>query len=218
MKQVVVLALCFALAPFASSQSFGPLPYLQTGEGPWGHLHGTPGFYLENFEDGLLNTPGVSAGLEEILAPSGVTDSVDGDDGFVDGFGRGGRSLFSSFSNSITFTFNASVLGALPTKAGVVWTDGQGPTEFRAYDANGGLLGSVVGNHADLDFTGETGEDRFYGWAFSGGISKIQIFNQNGGLGIEVDHLQYEVVPEPMSVAALGLGALGIATRRRKRS
>jgi hypothetical protein len=212
----LILAVSAVVASSSSAQSFGALPYLQAGDSPWASLLGSPTFFLENFEDGLMNTPGVSAGLEEILAPSVVTDSVDGDDGVVDGFGRGGRSFYSSFSHQITFNFNASLLGSLPTRAGIVWTDGQGPTEFRAFGENGQLLGTIVGNHADLDFTGETNEDRFYGWAHAGGISRIQILNQNGGIGLEVDHLQYEVVPEPATMVSLGFGALFLARRRRR--
>ena len=54
---------------------------------------------------------------------------MDADDGVIDGSGLNGHSLFSgSGATGITFTFNQSTLGAFPTKAGIVWTDGGGTT------------------------------------------------------------------------------------------
>ena len=43
-------------------------------------------FYLEDFEDGALNTPGVTTHQSwYVKGPSASTDSVDADDGVVDG-------------------------------------------------------------------------------------------------------------------------------------
>ena len=102
-----------------------------------------------------------------------------------------GHSLFAgSGPAGIDFTFSVAVLGALPTEAGIVWTDGGGTTTFEAFDAGGaslGLIGPV--SIADGSNFGTTAEDRFFGVRFAGGISKIRISNSSGG--IEVDHLQY---------------------------
>ena len=51
-----------------------------------------------------------------------------------------------SAASGITFSFNAAVLGQLPTHVGLVWTDaGGGATiTFRVFGP-GGLLGSLVG-------------------------------------------------------------------------
>ena len=90
-------------------------------------------FHLEDFEDSALNTPGVNLSVTSlrtsITPPSEFTDSVDGDDGSIDGSGQGGHSLYlgnletALWPLSATFTFDATSLGALPTHVGMVWTD-----------------------------------------------------------------------------------------------
>lgn len=208
------------LAAFAAALSFGqgtgPLPYLQASDSPWSEFFSSPDFYFENFEDGLLNTPGVT-GNGSVVGPGGLTDSVDGDDGIVNGSGSQGRSYFrASGSQGITFTFSDAILGTLPQRAGVVWTDGAGSVTFEAFDKNGVSLGILTGTHADSSVNGTTGEDRFYGWENIDGIGSINIRNSSGG--IEVDHLQYGAVPEPTTMALLGLGGLGILMRKRRRA
>jgi hypothetical protein len=180
-------------------------------------------FHLEDFEDGLLNTPGVtaSAGIAtKILYAAAYVDSVDGDDGTIDGNGNGGNSWFSSNgATGITFTFNSAVLGALPTQAGIVWTDGLNPVTVRYYDGDGTLVGEATATGlADGSYTGGTAEDRFFGLAYSGGIGSVFI-SSGAGAGIEVDHLQYggTAVPAPgaLLLGSLGTGLLGWMRRRR---
>lgn len=199
-------AICFA-------QGVGPTPYLGAGDSPWNPSQFSF-FHLDTMEDGALNAPGVSASVGAVIGPGGLTDSVDEDDGSIDGSGSFGRSFFFiGGSTGISFTFDASALGALPTHAGLVWTDGAGTITFEAFDSNGASLGTLSGNHANGSFSGETAEDRFYGWENAGGISRIHIRNSSGG--IEVDHLQYGVVPEPATMTALGAGLLAALKRRR---
>jgi hypothetical protein len=126
-----------------------------------------------------------------VVAPSAITDSVDGDDGAIDGSGTAGYSFFTSpGSSGIRFTFDAGVLGSLPTAAGIVWTDGTGEITFEAFDALGASLGTIGPEPiTSSSITGETDEDRFFGVYEAGGISAILISNTTGG--IEVDHLQY---------------------------
>ena len=182
-------------------------------------------FYLENFEDHLFNTPGVSAdagGVTSVVFGPSIHDSVDLDDGVLDGSGLNGDSYFSgNGAAGITFTFSAATLGALPTHAGIVWTDGAGTTSFEAFDHSGVSLGVINANLADASFNGETAEDRFLGAVDPLGISAIHISNSSGG--IEVDHLQYglaSAVPEPGSQALMlaGLGFAGWIARRRGRA
>ncbi len=82
-----------AQVTIGNGQGTGPTPYLQTSDSPWLSQIGSANFYLEDFEDGLLNTPGVSATGANVIGPGGLTDSVDGDDGNVDGSGSTGRSF-----------------------------------------------------------------------------------------------------------------------------
>lgn len=199
------------------AQLLGPTPYLSAADSPFTGISFTY-FHLENFESGALMVPGVTPSAGTVILPSGVTDSVDADDGVIDGFGRNGHSFFSDGATGIRFTFNASTLGGnLPTHAGIVWTDGTNSIRFEAFDALNNSLGVLIGNHADGNFTGETGEDRFYGIINPGGISSILIQSGvapgNGGGGIEVDHLQYGFVPagvpEPTTYLLCGLGMVG---------
>ncbi len=191
MKNFVVGSVVLLFAPVVlAGDLIGPTPYLSASDSPF-NLAGTNA-YLETFEDLLLNVPGVSAVNGTPIGPGGLTDSVDGDDGAVDGSGTNGRSFFSGAGASgIHFVFNAAVLGGLPTQAGIVWTDGGGTISFTAYDENGVEIGTLSGNHADGSFFGTTDEDRFYGVTHAEGISEIWITNSSGG--IEVDHLQYVV-------------------------
>jgi hypothetical protein len=131
----------------------------------------------------------------------------------INGSGTQGRSFFSNSGGvGIDFTFNSIALGFLPSRVGIVWTDGLNPITFEAFDQNGISLGTLSGMHADANFNGGTAEDRFYGVAHHGGISRIHIHNA-ANAGIEVDHLQYgRGVPEPGVmglVVAVGMGLMG---------
>ena len=117
------------------TQLLGPSPYLSFDDSPFRDAE-FDWFYLEDFEDGLFNVPGVSAvsntpGTSLIVAgPQFYLDSVDADDGVIDGLGRDGHSLASvpdrptAGNLGYTFTFDSQVLGSLPTHMGIVWTDG----------------------------------------------------------------------------------------------
>lgn len=73
-------------------------------------------FFLEDFEDGLLNIPGVTASGGHAIGLDEYGDSVEG--------GSSGHSWYSSLTEpSFTFTFDAAALGGLPRHAGLVWTD-----------------------------------------------------------------------------------------------
>lgn len=179
----------------------GPTAYLSFDDSPFNGLTFTY-FHLEDFEDQSLNTPGVTALPANAAAtrtlgfPSADIDSVDGDDGAIDGLGHGvsgtaGESFFAtSGSGGISFEFDATALGELPSHVGIVWTDGLGTTTFEAFDAVGNSLGTIGPlSIADTVTNGTTAEDRFFGIIDSRGISKIIISNTTAG--IEVDHLQY---------------------------
>jgi len=207
----------------------GPTPYLSFNDSPFNGASFSY-FYLETFEDHLLNTPGVSAnagGVTSVVFGPSIHDSVDADDGVIDGSGLKGDSYFTaSGAAGVKFTFDAAALGKLPTSAGLVWTDGGAPTPvtFSAFGPTGTLLfTTTVSGFADSSNNGETAEDRFFGVTNAAGISAIFMSNASGG--IEVDHLQYgaaavNAVPEPETYALmmLGLCAIGWTTRARQRS
>lgn len=172
----------------------GPFAYRSAADSPFSGLSAT----LEDFEDGIFNAPGVTASAGAPLGPSQNTDSVDGDDGATaDLSGTAGHSFFSTNGQAgITFSFDATVIGALPTHAGIVWTDGGGETTFEAFGANGVSLGTIGPIAiADDSHSGTIRDDRFFGVIHQGGISAIKLRNSSGG--IEVDHLQYSVVAPP---------------------
>lgn len=203
----------------APAQTFlGPNPYFQFADSPWAGLT-FDYFHLETVEDQLFNSPGATLTTGFVTSSffglSSIVDSVDEDDGAINGTngynGFFGDSLYSS--GKIVITFNAGVLGSLPTHAGIVWTDGSGTATFEAFDSLGVSLGTIQGSHADLNFSGGTAEDRFYGVIHAGGISRIEI--RNSVAFVEADHVQYGAVPEPGTLAALGLGAAALSRRRR---
>jgi hypothetical protein len=212
--------LCFdaATAPAGCGTSDSPLKSLSFGY-----------FHLETFEDHLFNVPGVTAsagGVTSVVFGPSIHDSVDADDGVIDGSGLRGDDYFSGSAGAgVRFTFDSGILGALPTHAGIVWTDGGGnaTVTFQAFDASNNLLcdtSSPLGNSSSVN--GETNDDRFFGCSDSAGIASIFIRDSGGG-GIELDHLQYgnlassTAVPAPATLALLlaGLTALVSATRRK---
>lgn len=196
---------------------YGPSSYLSVADSPFSMLTGSPDFYLEDFEDTVF-TPGFSTSAGSRFGPSGITDSVDADNGPIDGLGQSGASFFSlGGSTGIRFNFDEGVLGSLPIVAGIVWTDAGFGADlfFSAEDGDGNPLGDItVSNGADNSNSGTTAEDTFFGIVHPGGIGSIFVSNSSGG--IEVDHLQY-AIPEP-AVAPWLSGLVALAMLRSYRS
>ena len=223
-KILITTALMFAGLSVSAALAgpIGPSNYTSQADSPFAPAS-FDYFFLEDVEDNLINTAGLTAtgsGLciagFNCFVGSGLTDSVGNG-----GNGQLGRSIFAAGSPGITLTFDAGVLGSLPTAVGLVWTDGAGSIQFQAYDQNNVLLGTINGEHADASFFGTLGDDRFYGWTNTTGISRVVISNTAGG--IEIDHVQYggmrqASVPEPSSVMLILLGLAMIGFRLRRQS
>ena len=215
-------------APILIGPHPGPgVPYLKFADSPFAAVDFSGGyFHFEDFEDHLLNVPGVTGsggGVTSVVFGPSIHDSVDADDGTIDGSGLAGDSWFRSPGvTGVTWTFDEVTLGALPTHVGIVWTDGAGTIGFEAFDKNGVSLGALAGAHADGVHNGTTIDDRFYGVIDSAGIGSIRITNSSGG--IEVDHLQFgnpgsaqNPIPEPGTIVLIALGGVALLLRRRVR-
>jgi hypothetical protein len=210
----------------AQTTLFGPSAYLSVADSPFAT---DPGLLVETFEDGLFNLPGVSAvpGASTftpiVSGPGSFTDSVDADDGLIDGNGSGGHSLsFSPNSPNeqfgVSIVFDPLVIGGFPTRVGFVWTDGSnvGAAKIVTFFGPAGELLGEIGpvSIGDGLFSGTTAEDRFFGAESSVGISRIFFRSPTSGNNFELDHLQYVAVPEPATLAGLA-GLAVIALRRR---
>jgi len=172
-----------------STSYLGPDEYTSTADSPF--EVGVFAFCIEDFEDNAFTIPRAT-GNASVIGAGGLTDSVDADDGSIDGSGTGGHSYFSG-SGSIEIAFDLDRPNGLPTSLGVVWTDGGlgAPVTFEAFGPdNQSVLPVPHGPfvHADLSNSGETPEDRFYGVESASGIRRFVISNTGGG--IEIDHIQ----------------------------
>lgn len=219
----ILAIVAVATAPVvAGATGLGPSPYLSFADSPFAG-GAFVYFHLEDFEDGSLDVPGVAASTGSVLGAGSLTDSVDGDDGAIDGIGAG--SSWYVTQNSVTFTFDANALGALPTHVGIVWTDvgfstgvdGFGNVIFQSFDQNGDLLHTIgpvaVGDGLS---TRHTAEDRFFGAVSTGGISRI-VFTMPDSSDWELDHLQLgRVIPEPGTLTLVGMALLGVGAARRR--
>ncbi len=173
-----------------------PVPYLQKSDSPFREVSFPSYFHLEDWEDSVLNTPGATSDSSTVSTSFGsaLVDSIDGDDGVVDGkCAKDGGTCNAAFGGgTISFTFDATVLGKLPTHVGAVWTDGSTGCDaiFEAYDAKDVLIGTkkavAVG---DDNNTGGVAEDRFFGVVHAAGVKRVVVKSSAGG--VEVDHLQY---------------------------
>jgi len=186
---------------------FGPIggtglnnEYAQFADSPFANMDFSSGyFYFEDFEDAILKHSGATANVGNFALLEfgpGFHDSVDNDDGVIDGVSLQGESWFHrDASEGIVWNFDAESLGGqLPTVAGMTWTDGRGQITFEAYDQSGNLIDSIVADHADSTFNGTTADDRFYGVIHQAGISAISLKSTDFRNGIEIDHLQWGYV------------------------
>lgn len=191
---IAIASLAVASAACAgTTQSVGPAPYRQASDSPATCVTFVS-FFLEDFEDHALNTPGLSATAGFVTSDqfSAARDSVDADDGDLNE---------SSYSNDLSLLgdswyvegaasllFGARALGGLPTHAGLVLTDATfAPATVTAYDDLGMPFATLLYDFPD---PGDSlcADDWFYGFFSDSGISRIEIVASGD---IEVDHVQY---------------------------
>lgn len=221
---------------------FGPTPYLSPADIPVGFYGNGSPTLLETLEDGSLHPSLQGAGGGAVVSAGygGIRDSVDSDDGAIDGTcGPQTAGRCNSWFNTFTGTqavasFSFVGYGPLPSSFGLVLTRGNSYNILVTFSATGGEgqnLGTFTfdSNSGDAD-QGTTADDRFIGLQFAGGIRSIQIsldgapgfargkgaepLSQGNGYGIQVDHIQYgqmAPVPEPESWALMAAGLLGLA-------
>jgi hypothetical protein len=145
--------------------------------------------YVEDFEDGAANNLKVE-GPGLYITPKGKasTDSVDADDGAIDGHGSLGRSAWTDANAG-----NQQItLDAPATAVGVVLTDGLGRWIVDAFDSNAQLVASSAEVELVAPHTGETDEDTFVGFHHDTGIKVLVLRKVTpGASGLETDHIQY---------------------------
>jgi hypothetical protein len=204
------------------------MPYRSAADSPFDLSGLGETFFLEDFEDGILSTPGISQipplldpnFLATVRSPGEFTDSVYADDGVIDGWGNGGHSLTSRIEFigptnperhqiPIIFEFDASELGFLPNAFGAVWTDGfQGASvDIEIRDIQGRrerrIISTAVGDESRL---GTTADDVFFGVISQSPIERVDVYTRFAATishaeSLELDHLQYGLssVPIPES-------------------
>jgi hypothetical protein len=199
---------------------------------------GAPTYYLEDFQDGKLNTPGLRLPQYDPGYPSSVVRILDnmgvgwGPDPGTPGRALSSFAMHAAFSNppiwynSLDFVFDEAELGFLPTDFGFAWTDDSYGMHFRltVYDRQHNELGTLTG-------TG-TGAPQLHSLRYDGGIGSVRMWTsklQHQETELTIDHVQYgdrftlrlaseATAPEPGSAVLLLLGAVGTGLAWRSRS
>ena len=183
----------------------GPQAYLSVADSPFDIDANPVGFEVIDAEQGVVAGFGASVEVSLLIGPAFYTDSVDGDDGVIDGSGAEGHSMAQLAGSAMVVSFDAALLGGLPTSFGVVVTDGcSGPQTFQLAvfgegDAPLGTLEYVV--TFDDTLFGTTDEDRFIGFTSPVGVSRVELLGP-GDCNFELDHIQYDV-PVPNLLTAI---------------
>lgn len=235
--QVFAIVTSMCAAVHGGVTSFGPLPYTSIHDSPFDLSGAGSQFFLEDFEDGSLDLPpNVSAGCcLEIRSPGPLTDSVDADDGSIDGDGRGGHSLTSTRmtvlpTNPLSyetllgpFDFAFADPSQLPTSVGFVLTDAiyRSGLIIGVLDEAGVNWRFEFVNLMDQQYDGGTTEDLFFGITGDVGIRRMGMYmfgsTADDFQRSEFDHFQFgRMIPEPIvEIREIWMLAAFICGRRR---
>jgi hypothetical protein len=222
-SQFVFLAALYAsVSPFsvlAGVYCLPPTPYSSLQDSTFDLTDLGSTFFVENMEQGITIKSGAlyapASGLVVLNAtirpPGSLTDSVDADDGVIDGRGNDGNSVvpvtYTVFP-TLPFTFQSIpefLLFGVPhvNAFGFVWTDGFQDSEITLGVSQQG--GCRYQNLMDTTFSGETAEDRFVGLIADEPFNRVTVLSLARGDGanvqqrFEFDHVQFglQAVPEP---------------------
>lgn len=233
------LTLCLvAVAPQrcqAEITFLGPTPYLSKADSPFPVDDSNPNFFLEDFEDGDFNTPGIVLPLDPYaqgaIRSKGqpFANSVDADDGTIDGSGGDGSAWASTIyandlvdpptiSSYLSLSFDVNQSGLGPTSFGFVWTFGRSESVVRidVYDVHANHIGfeSFVGIGSGID--DDTRDDRFFGVKSSDEIGRVLLTSSYVGEPwfFEIDHVQIGFqIPEPVTTRMLVIALFAIPRR-----
>jgi len=239
LKAIHTLLIPLGILPTSQGATlFGPSLYFSERDSPFysGIVDNAgAGIYLEDFEDGELNTPNVRQPLGQSAVgqtfrsrfPDAVVQGVDGDDGVIDGMTGSGDTWITVTNNGTIsqftdFEFLPDSNGNYPLYVGIVITQVINPDS----DLEIGWLspeGESLFDDGEFDPKdwsplegaplGSPLNMRFIGLYAEEGISALILGNAG-----QVDHLQYGYsIPEPStSGLCLLAGFLGLLTRRKR--
>lgn len=160
------------------------------------------GYWLEDFEDGVVNTPGLSMSAQYVIDGSKGSVSLEN--------GGQGHSIKPFMDEGVGTTAISSLafefVNLLPNQVGFVWTQSDTlptQTKIEVMGANGPA--------GELFVTVEP--NRFFGITFDDGIKGVRVTNfadVPASPYFQLDHIQY--VPEPTTIRlVLGAVVCGLA-------